>query len=300
MQKALLTGASGFLGKYLNNALVAYPYYVVTLGRQADAGCKYDLAIEVPVINNSYSLVVHAAGKAHVVPKTEAEIKEFYDVNLEGTKHLCQAFDNARDWPQAFVFISTVSVYGVDEGTNISESHPLKGSSPYAVSKIQAEEFLQRWCAKHDVKLTILRLPLIAGSNPPGNLGAMIAGIKNGRYFNIGGGRAQKSVVMAADVAQWIPMMAKLGGTYNLTDGQHPSFAELAKLICSQLGKKPAANIPRWIASIMAFVGNFLGAKAPINTNKLSKITGTLTFDDSKARKAFGWQPSAVLDAFKI
>ena len=84
----------------------------------------------------------------------------------------------------------------------------------------------------------IFRLPLIAGPNPPGNLGVMIDGIKKNRYFNIDEGRAHKSIVMAEDVASWIAAVAPIGGTYNLTDGYHPSFAELAALIANQLDKK--------------------------------------------------------------
>lgn len=45
---------------------------------------------------------------------------------------------------------------------------------------------------QHNVVCTILRLPLLVGTNPPGNLGAMIKGIARGYYFNIGGGKSKK------------------------------------------------------------------------------------------------------------
>jgi nucleoside-diphosphate-sugar epimerase len=128
----------------------------------------------------------------------------------------------------------------------------------------------------------------------------MINGIRKNRYFNIDEGRAHKSIVMAEDVASCIPAVAPIGGTYNLTDGYHPSFAELAALIANQLDKNPPPNISRWLALPLAFAGNYLGNKAPLNTDKLRKITASLTFDDKKARTVFGWNPMRVLDHFII
>ncbi|WP_409994862.1 NAD-dependent epimerase/dehydratase family protein [Chitinophaga pinensis] len=178
----------------------------------------------------------------------------------------------------------------------INELHPLNGDSPYARSKIQAEHYLTEWCGQRDVQLLILRLPLIAGPEPPGNLGAMIRGISSGRYLSIGEAAARKSVVWAGDVAAVIPVAMKEGGVYNLTDGYHPSFRELETCIATALKKKPPSAIPMGMAKVIAGVGNLLGKRAPVNSDKLRKITSTLTFDDGKARRAFNWQPSRVID----
>jgi nucleoside-diphosphate-sugar epimerase len=59
-------------------------------------------------------------------------------------------------------------------------------------------------------------------------------------------------------------------------------------------------HMPMWLARIIANLGDLLGSKAPFNTKKLKKITSDLTFDDSKAREAFGWNPTHVLDGLKI
>ncbi|RYE11955.1 MAG: NAD-dependent epimerase/dehydratase family protein, partial [Rickettsiales bacterium] len=191
-------------------------------------------------------------------------------------------------------------VYGKDTGTCIGENTSLLAKDPYGESKILAEKLIQNWCLKNSVICTILRLPLLAGSNPPGNLALMIKGIKLGYYCNIAGGKAQKSIVLAEDVAKIIPIVANIGGVYNLTDRYHPTFLELSELIAQQLGKSKPLNIPQWIANLMAKVGDLLSSKAPINSKKLSKITSDLTFDDSKAVAAFGWNPTPVLNGFKI
>jgi nucleoside-diphosphate-sugar epimerase len=165
---------------------------------------------------------------------------------------------------------------------------------------VEAEMIIQEWCKKNNVICAILRLPLIAGPNPPGNLKSMINGIKKGYYFNIAGGKAKKSMVLAEDVAKIIPVAARVGGIYNLTDGHHPSFSELSMLIAKQSGKSTPFNIPMWLAKLMAKTGDLIGPKAPVNSDKLIKITSDLTFDDSKARQYLGWKPISVLKGFKI
>jgi nucleoside-diphosphate-sugar epimerase len=151
------------------------------------------------------------------------------------------------------------------------------------------------WCKKHNVVCTILRLPLLVGENPPGNLGAMIKAIDKGYYFNIGGGKAKKSMVLAEDVAAFVPKVAIIGGIYNLTDGVHPDFYELSVAISKNKNKKAPYNLPLFIAKTIGFVGDVLGDKAPINSLKLKKITSDLTFDDTKAREIAGWNPHRVL-----
>lgn len=244
-------------------------------------------------------VVLHLAGKAHSIPKTADEEKIFYDVNLGLTKKLCAGLEKTG-LPKSFIFVSTVAVYGLEAGENITEETPLNGNTPYALSKIQAEQFLTEWCNRHNVILTILRPSLIAGPNPPGNLGAMINGIKTGKYLSIGGGIARKSVLMVQDVANLIPLVADKGGVYNVCDSQHPSFHELEELICRQLNKSGVISVPFCVAKLLANVGDLLGKYAPINSDKLYKITKSLTFSNEKARSILGWKPLSVLDNFRI
>jgi len=293
-KRILLSGASGFLGSILSRALRLLQYDTVEMGMR-NGQIIVDITKSFSLTQSPFDVVIHAAGKAHTVPRSEAEKKQFFQVNFEGTKNLCKALEGLASLPKAFIFISTVAVYGFDKGDNIAENSPLAGSTPYAKSKILAEEWLANWCRIHKVTLSILRLPLIAGPKPPGNLGAMINGIKSGKYLSIGKADAQKSMVWAEDIASIIPKLTEVGGIYNLTDGVHPSFGELEDAISSALGKKKPLKVPSWVAKCLAMVGDLAGAKSPINTNKLYKITSTLTFDDSKARQQLGWQPTPVL-----
>ncbi len=294
MKKILFTGADGFVGRNVMPILKNKGFEVKTLGLQA---CDYNVNItgEMEPIREACDLVFHAAGKAHIVPRTKEEELDFYNINLEGTKNICKAFEQGSI-PITFIFVSTVAVYGCDTGEEITEDYPLKGDTPYAKSKILAEEFLQEWCSKHNVNLSIIRPSLIAGAGAPGNLGAMVNGIKTGKYLNIAGGKARKSILMVEDIANLIPLLDGKTGVYNVCDDVHPSFRDLEMIICKQLGRSLPLSIPMWLAKLMANVGNLLGRNAPINTIKLSKITEPLTFSNEKAKRELGWSPLSVLD----
>ena len=294
----LFTGASGFLGSNIIQLLNG-AYNIISIGLSPQDTYLVDIATDIPTFTDAFDVVFHAAGKAHSVPKTEAEKRLFFDVNLQGTKNLCTALERSGI-PKAFIFISTVAVYGCDSGENITEEHPLNGTTPYALSKIKAEKYLERWCAMHNVTLSILRPSLIAGPNPPGNLGAMIHGIENGKYLSIAGGKARKSVLMVQDIANLLPMLIEKGGIYNVCDSYQPSFRELEIVICKQLNKKLPLSIPYWFAKSMAILGDCLGENTPINSLKLRKITNSLTFSNEKAMRELGWKPMNVLGNFQI
>ena len=295
----LFTGASGFLG---NNTLPKFRALydsVTTLGHLDSDDVTINLAENVPILPHRYDVVLHAAGKAHIIPKTPEEEQTFYDVNYQGTVNLCNGLEKAGT-PKSLIFISTVAVYGCEKGTLIEESHPLNGTTPYAKSKIMAEEFLTEWCDKNNVILTILRPSLLAGVNPPGNLGDMIRGIKKGFYLNIAGGKVQKSILMADDIANLSELARDKGGIYNVCDTAQPSFGELSILIAEQLGKRKPISIPYWFAKSLALIGDVVGKRFPINSLRLSKLTQSLTFSNKKAIENLNWQPLSVLDNLHI
>ena len=298
MEKLLFTGGTGFLGKNVM-PLLQKDYEVTTCGITPEDIIHANLAVSAPELPQQYDIVLHAAGKAHVVPKTEEEKKLFFDINYQGTVNLCKALEQVGV-PKALVFISTVAVYGCDYGELISEEHPRNGDTPYAKSKIMAEEYLTKWCSGHGVVLGILRPSLLAGKNAPGNLGAMVNGVRKGFYMNIAGGKVTKSVLMAEDIARILPLVAEKGGVYNVCDTRQPSFGELSVSVARQLGKRKPISIPYWMAWCMAKVGDLLGRKAPINSDKLEKMTKSLTFSNEKARRELGWEPLDVLENYMV
>lgn len=298
MQKLLFTGASGFLGHNVR-PILEKTYEVHTIGLTDEDDIKFNLANDVPPINSHYEVVLHAAGKAHMVPKTEEEKKIFYDVNYQGTVNLCTALERVGV-PQSLVFISTVAVYGCDTGEMITEEHPRDGVTPYAESKKMAEDYLTSWCEDHGVILGILRPSLLAGPGAPGNLGAMVKGIKKGFYVNLAGGRVKKSIMMVQDIATLVELVKNKGGVYNVCDDYNPSFGEISVSIAKQLGKPKPFNMPMWIAWCLAKMGDLLGHKAPFNSYRLTKMTESLTFSNEKAKQELGWKPLDVLTNYTI
>jgi nucleoside-diphosphate-sugar epimerase len=282
----LVTGSTGFFGKIIVKELDCK--YIYRLNRN-QGDYHYDLSLSFPKFNVDFDLVIHNAGKAHSIPESDDERNTFFKVNVEGTKNLLKSLEFKL--PKQFVFISSIAVYGNENGLNIKETHSLNAKEPYGLSKIQAEQLVLDWCKKNKVVCTILRLPLLVGKNPPGNLGAMISAIKKGYYFNIGTGKAKRSMVLAEDAAKFILTIATIGGIYNLTDGVHPSFYQIS----SAIAKKKTPNLPLPFAKLIAIVGDLFSNKVLLNSLKLKKITSNLTFDDSKARE-MGWNPQSVLE----
>jgi nucleoside-diphosphate-sugar epimerase len=295
--KILLTGSNGFLGKYILHSL-SQDYDVDTLSR-SDSKFKMDLAKEIPSFDFRYDIVIHCAGRAHYDSYDKTKMSELYHENIAITKNLILGLSKVGN-PLKFVFISSVAVYGKFNSTNVSECENLDANDFYGLSKIDSELLISTYCLNNNIICTIFRLPLVVGHNPPGNLGAMINSIRKGYYFNIAGGNAKKSMVLASDVAKCLLKASNLGGIYNLTDGYHPSFAEISKHIYLKLGNGKPKNMPMWLAKILAKLGDLFCNLSLINSNKLKKITSDLTFDDRKAKESFGWNPTPVLEGFQI
>lgn len=302
-QRVLITGSSGFLGNYIKNVFKEENYEVYTLGRKVQNDVKEHIiwdSSNIPTLKDvEYTKIVHISGKAHSIPKSKEELKVFYSVNLDGTSYLLESLNRLKNKPQIFIFISTVAVYGIHKGLNISEEYEAKPTTPYGDSKLKAEQIILDWCNKNSCKLVILRLPLVVGENPPGNLGNMKFAIARGTYPRIRNNRARKSAVLANDVATLVERLKEQHGTYNLTDGVHPSFEDIENAIQIRLNTEIRISIPLLGVKILATIGDILqktiNKEMPISSNRLEKITSNLTFDDTKARDQLGWKPNPVL-----
>jgi len=302
MNRVLISGSSGFLGSYLvkealNNNIDVFQ--INHLGQTHSNAILCDLSIEIPNISDvEYDVVIHAAGLAHFVPKTKEQSDSFFAVNVEGTINFLKGIEKLSRKPNRMVLISTVSVYGLNEGQNIAENNPLNAKDPYGLSKIEAENVFCDYALKNKIPYLVLRLPLIAGKNPPGNLNKMIKGIISGRYARIGDGSAKKSIVYAGDVAKIALLQDVESGIYNITDGIHPSFKDLEDSI-AMLTSKKIKKLPIGIAKFLAKIGDLFESttkkRFPFTTNTLNKIVKPLTFDDSKFRQSSNFKTTPVL-----
>lgn len=293
MENVAITGSNGFLGKALVETLSKEFNVIVVTRDQFD----FKSSNEISFIKRP-NIIIHCAGIAHFVPTTPSDSRLFFEINYEGTKRFLQALEVKEYIPESFIYISSVSVYGLSKGIRINETQELSATDPYGKSKILAEKLILDWCTKNNVLCSILRLPLIVGSDPKGNLHKMIQAIESGYYFNVDSGKAKKSMVYIGDICEIIPKVAQIGGIYNLTDTYHPSFGELASIISRTFGKSRVFNLPLPMARYLAKIGDLLGQKSPFNTSTFEKMSSDLTFDDTKAIQTLDWKPKLVLDIF--
>ena len=290
MKKILLTGSSGFLGSYILDFLENKNYKVVKVGRSSRSDIKIDLSLkELPKIEVDY--LIHVAGKAHVIPKTVEEKEIFFKVNYIGTNNLLKGINPLK--LQSIIFISSVAVYGKEVGELINEKSPLLGNSPYALSKIQAEQSIIDFGTTNNIKTVVLRLPLVTGKKPLGNLRAIIKAIKKGYYFRIGKGQAKKSIIAASDIANLIPELFDLNGVYNLTDISHPMISEIDSIIAKKFNKK-IKSIPIYLIKVIAKIGDMFYF-FPFNSLKFEKLTKNLTFSNKKLFNDIKYRPSKGL-----
>ncbi|MEP6994595.1 MAG: NAD-dependent epimerase/dehydratase family protein [Acidobacteriota bacterium] len=305
MSGCLVTGASGFLGSRLVRELAAAGDRVRAVSRTRIEGLTTavgDLAMApVDLKGVVEAAIYHLAGLAHVVPRTRAEAQRFSDVNLGGTRNLLTSLDRAADPPKTFVFVSSVSVYGLDSGELLDEDTPRLAIEPYGASKRAAEDLVRDWGKARGVRVAIARLPLVVGREAPGNFGAMVGALRRGWYYGVADGGAKRSMVLVDDAAKGLRLLSEAGGVYHLTDGRHPTFAELERSITFALGRRPPPRLSFPAARAAAKLGDLVervtGRPVPFTHQTFSRMTSTLTFSDQRARERIAWAPRAVIDA---
>jgi len=303
----LVTGGSGFVGRGLVRFLGEHGREVTVLDRTPAEGLPTVLAdlgrapIDLP--RAGFHHVYHVAGLAHLVPRTNEERRLFTTVNVEGTRSLLASLSQCEAQPRTLLLVSTVAVYGVEEGELLDESTARRAEDPYGLTKRQAEDLVLEWGERLGVRTAIVRLPLVWGPGAPGTLRRMVRAIAAGRYLGVGGGEARRSLVRLADVVEALPRVEEAGGVFHLTDGHHPSFAELEAALAAALGRGRPRRLPLPLAHAAAGVGDALAAltrrRMPFDRLALSKMTSTLTFSDEKARRSIGWAPTTVLDSVR-
>jgi nucleoside-diphosphate-sugar epimerase len=305
----LITGANGFIGRHVFAECLAktIPTTILVRHRNGDVESPTicaDLTKELGDFSkHQFSLVYHLAGLAHITYQTDADRKSFFEVNTRGTQNLLRALETCRSLPESFVLISTVAVYGCDSGELLDETTPCRPQDAYGSSKLQAESLAEEWGLLHGVRVAILRLPLVVGQQAPGNLATMTKAIREGHYFGIGRGESRRSMVSVRDVARILPVAARVGGIYHLTDGIHPSIGELERAIAEALGKRSPRHLPERLVGLGALAGDcfqkIFRIPLTVNSRTFRKLVTTLTFSDHKAQQLLNWQPEPVLPYLK-
>lgn len=289
VDNTLVTGAGGFIGRRLcvrlQHASSARLYRLFHCTRPREDSDAVDIQADLTdrddlqrIAGIHFSTVVHCAGLAHRLRNDDETEQRMSAVNFEGTVNLCRALEAAP--PKQLIFLSSVAVYGRDEGLDIGTDCPTRPVTAYGASKLRAEDYLRRWASAHSVRLCILRPCLVYHPDAPGNLAAMRRGLESGRYLSIGGGRgALKSTVDLDELVDRIIdcIDRRCEGIYNVAGRQPMGFREIEARMCAELGLERPHSIPLWLARCLARIGDVV-PQLPINTPRLSKIVKPLTF----------------------
>jgi nucleoside-diphosphate-sugar epimerase len=238
--------------------------------------------------------VVHCAGLVH---RPEKPYQEYEVANVRATQQLAEAA--ARNGCDTFVFLSTSAVYGPGPFNLAEENSALKGNTPYAVSKMTSENWLQQF--KQIPRIIILRPSLVFGEGDRGNLLSLIKEVKNGRYRHIGDGSTGKSVIYSRDLANAISLCVERlpQGLHclNVANPQPVSMKDLTEEMARALSLNvKIQSVPESMAKIgVKALNALLPGRVPVTEEQLDKLTTTTTCSVARLVGATGFTPRNTL-----
>ena len=240
--------------------------------------------------DNTDSVVLLAAEhRDDVLP-----ISLYYDVNVEGTRNILEAFE--KKGISKVVFISSAAVYGLGK-PNPDENYPLQPSSHYGKSKASAEKLLQDWQRKSPINrcLTIVRPAVIFGEDNKGNVHNLLRQISSGKFIMIGNGMNKKSMAYVGNASAFIQYCINtntLGErVFNYVDNPDLNMRELVSEVEKSIEKKLLPiRVPYWLGLVGGFVFDLLssltGKSYPIKMIRIKKFCATTQFDAIKAHSS--------------
>jgi nucleoside-diphosphate-sugar epimerase len=313
----LITGATGYIGQHLVNALRQRNAKVCTLVRDlarigqvwpegAVEGRYGDLA-KPETLNNvckGIDTVFHLASYAQNEDKNVSEHEELHwSITVTGTQALLA--EAARKGVKRFIFLSTVKVMGEGGATCLDESSLVAPKSSYGRAKLAAERLVLEAGEKHGMHVCNLRLPMVYGLDYRGNLARMIASINSGWFPPLPEVNNKRSLVHVDDVIQALLLAEEnpvaRNKTYIVTDSQVYSTRHIYTLVCQALGKPvPRRTIPVTILRLGSIFGDIIGRVTrrpmPLNSQVLEKLLGSAWYSSEKISRELGYHAQHTLE----
>ena len=250
MPTILVTGATGFLGRALVESLQDAGINVRATGRSNGTGLDCDYRVVDLSMDGNYpkdllediDVVVHVAGLAHQFGAQQATAEDYHRVNTQCTQRLLN--DAIAAGVSHFVLISSVAVYGNPGIPSCDETYIGEPSTPYAISKLNAERICEQAAAEHPIATTCLRMSTIYGAGDPGNMARLLRMLLSKKSFwQIGQGVNRKSLIHIQDAAEAClraAIMDRRAGefhVYNIADEPH-LMADVVSTACELTGTK--------------------------------------------------------------
>jgi nucleoside-diphosphate-sugar epimerase len=307
MQRALVTGATGFIGRQLCQTLQSKGVHVTALGRAPQDGPwdvfrSGDIAGILPLdLCDNIDVVFHLAGIAHAMKMPKSEEGCYQQINVEGTAHLLDLIRESE--VKALVYFSSIKAMADPGEACVDEGFLAKPTDPYGASKREAEENVLAFGQRYGFHVSILRPTLVYGPAPKGNLARMIHAIRAERFPPLNIQSNKRSMVSVNDLISAAILVASYeqanGQVYIVSDGHSYSTRDIYLAMCRALNKEPPRwSLPIWPLSILAAAGDAIGRLRGrpfvFNSEALRRLIGSACYRNDKLR-GLGWQPSQTL-----
>lgn len=295
--KILVTGANGFVGQCLRPTLIAHGHSIATFSRHPIQNIK-TIPFDINYTNivdediKKYEVLIHLAGRAHVMHETEQDVYQAYkEVNVDYTLKVAKhAHDSGV---KRFVFLSSIKVNGEHTSAAFNEENTPNPQDAYGQTKLEAEEALKAFCQSHGMEYVIIRPPLIYGLGVKANFKALIKLCQLPIPLPLGKVENKRSFVGLDNLCDFILLCCKhpkaANQTFLISDDEDVSTTELISTIRQALGKKPwlMPIASRYLDQLFKLLG-----KASYS----ERLLGNLQVDITKAKNLLGWQPPYTVE----
>ena len=307
LKTILLTGATGFVGRVLTESLIKQGYIVKVVLRSSKKAsndilfknCKIftpddtkpDLGLTIAL--QSVDVVIHLAARVHIMHDYAMEpIEEFRKVNVEFTKQLVNL--STLSGVKRFVFLSSLHVNGNNSIHNLfHETDTPKPTSPYAISKLEAEQILKELAVTANMEFVIIRPPLVYGPNVKANFLSLLKLTKTGLPLPIGLLNNKRSMINVHNLVNFIvhcmEHLKAANETFLISDDNDISTKELFAKLIKLFGKRPLL-LPIFPKLLYA-LGVLLGKKTIVD-----RLCAPLQVDITKAKTLLNWKPIQTID----
>lgn len=308
-KKALVTGATGFMGSRIAHQLMldgASVQYLVRsnhdeLSTMTDHVIVGD--IRDPVVarkaTGGVDTVLHFAAAVH----RRATEDEYRSINVEGTRNIAQAA--AANGVDHFIFASSVSVYG-SGNVSFDEDSQSNPDTPYGRSKLMAEEALEAVAEETGMDATILRLSTVYGEGEPGNISRLIRAVAKYGPIVMGNGSNRKSMTYVGNVAALCSQLVWNGSpqrvsVVNVADPEPYRLDFIVRAISRALGRSDRLiRVNRELALTGSWcldkVAGLLGRHSPVTPDQVRKMTTNSMCDVTKLQQQYGFASPILLE----
>lgn len=298
-RKILVTGASGFVGGKLCEAVSARGDLVYPSVRRAQSEEQVAIGDIGPFTDwssvlDGVDVVVHLAARVHLMHDEAADpLAEFRRINVGGTRALAE--QAAKAGVSRLVFLSSIKVNGESTlpGVPFTGDDLPRPLDPYAVSKHEAEQVLNRVSSEAGMEVVVIRPCLVYGPGVRANFLSMIRWLDKGVPLPLGAIHNRRSLLALDNLVDLIVTCtehpAAANQTFLAADGEDLSTTALLRRLGHALGV-PARLVP--VPPTMLRAGAALIGKREI----ADRLCGSLQVDISKTRSVLGWEPPVDVD----